>query len=210
MAKKLGYSIIANSLIDICSIIDSLDCIDFLHIDMMDGNYVEDLTIGPSYVCELREKYPSYYFDVHLMVTNPLVYIRRMAGIADRIIVHVEIDGIEEVVREIRSCNLSLGLCISPSSDVSMLESRIGLLDMPGDTIQIMSVEPGKCGQAFNRDMVDRIRYIKNEHEDIRIQVDGGIDAETIKLCEEAGADSYVSGSSMLRDGKMMKAELFN
>ena len=200
---KLGYSIIANKLINIESIINELTFIDFLHIDIMDGNYVENITIGPSYVSELRTIYPDMFFDCHLMVKNPGRIIQDLHFV-DRINVHLEIENLDKILVQIKSINLNFGIAISPETDVGDIDSFIPFFG-ENDIIQIMTVYPGRCGQTFLENQLEKIIYIKKKYPKICIQVDGGINSENVVSCIEKGASSFICGSSMIKDGVNIK-----
>lgn len=166
----------------------------YLHIDVMDGHFVPNITLGPTVFKHLRPHIPMV-FDVHLMITNPQKYIKDFvqAG-ADVITFHFEaISNIKEVIELIKSYNIKVGLSIKPHTDVRVLEPYLGDLDL----ILVMSVEPGFGGQKFMPIALDKIRYLKTRQQEFRylIEVDGGINQETGKMCVEAGADILVAGN---------------
>jgi len=203
---KLGYSIIANKLINIESIITDISFIDFFHIDIMDGNFVDNITIGPSYVKELKSIYPNMFFDCHLMVNNPKTIINELKFV-DRISIHIENTNLLENVNYIKSLNLNFGIVINPDTSIENIDPYIYLFG-DNDIIQIMTVYPGKCGQIFLKNQVDKIVYIKNKYPNINIQIDGGINLNTIDTCIQNGATFFVCGSSMLEDGSNLKNKL--
>lgn len=166
----------------------------YLHIDVMDGHFVPNITLGPTVFKHLRPHIPMV-FDVHLMITNPQKYIKDFvqAG-ADVITFHFEVvSNIKEVIELIKSYNIKAGLSIKPHTDVRVLEPYLGDLDL----ILVMSVEPGFGGQKFMPIALDKIRYLKTRQQEFRylIEVDGGINQETGKMCVEAGADILVAGN---------------
>lgn len=166
----------------------------YLHIDVMDGHFVPNITLGPTVFKHLRPHIPMV-FDVHLMITNPQKYIKDFvqAG-ADVITFHFEaVSNIKEVIELIKSYNIKVGLSIKPHTDVRVLEPYLGNLDL----ILVMSVEPGFGGQKFMPIALDKIRYLKTRQQEFRylIEVDGGINQETGKMCVEAGADILVAGN---------------
>jgi ribulose-phosphate 3-epimerase len=203
---KLGYSIIANKLINIESIITDISFIDFFHIDIMDGNFVDNITIGPSYVKELKSIYPNMFFDCHLMVNNPKTIINELKFV-DRISIHIENTNLLENVNYIKSLNLNFGIVINPDTSIENIDPYIYLFG-DNDIIQIMTVYPGKCGQIFLKNQVDKIVYIKNKYPNINIQIDGGINLNTIDTCIQNGATFFVCGSSMLENGSNLKNKL--
>ena len=203
---KLGYSIIANKLINIESIITDISFIDFFYIDIMDGNFVDNITIGPSYVKELKSIYPNMFFDCHLMVNNPKTIINELKFV-DRISIHIENTNLLENVNYIKSLNLNFGIVINPDTSIENIDPYIYLFG-DNDIIQIMTVYPGKCGQIFLKNQVDKIVYIKNKYPNINIQIDGGINLNTIDTCIQNGATFFVCGSSMLENGSNLKNKL--
>tara|TARA_Y100000389_G_C17383270_1_gene475561 strand:- start:43 stop:669 length:627 start_codon:yes stop_codon:yes gene_type:complete len=200
---KLGYSIIANNLINIKSVINDISFIDFLHIDIMDGNFVENITIGPSYIKELRSIYPNMFFDCHLMVKNPGKIIKDLHFV-DRINVHLETENLDKILLHIKSINLDFGIVINPDTDIGDIDSFIPFFG-ENDIIQIMTVYPGRCGQTFLNNQVEKIIYVKKKYPNIGIQVDGGINSETVVPCIENGASSFICGSSMFKDGNKIR-----
>lgn len=181
---------------------------DAWHIDVMDGHFVPNITFGPAWVEAIRPL-STRPFDVHLMMYNPHAYIERfVAAGADRITFHVEAtEDVAETIDFIHACGKQAGLAINPESSVHLLEPFLAKLDQ----VLIMTVQPGFGGQAFDETCVDKIAYIAhlcNEHgikqaldkkAPLRIQVDGGIDFRTAAICKEAGANSLVSGTFLLR-----------
>lgn len=123
---KLGYSIIANNLINIISIINNISFIDFLHIDIMDGNFVDDITIGPSYVKELKAIYPNMFFDCHLMVNNTKDIINKLKFV-DRISIHIQDNNLVENLKHIKSLNLNFGIVINPDINIENIDKYIYL-----------------------------------------------------------------------------------
>ncbi|HPN83771.1 MAG TPA: ribulose-phosphate 3-epimerase [Victivallales bacterium] len=173
---------------------------DMIHVDVMDGHFVPNITIGPPVVTSLR-KYSKLPFDVHLMITNPLKYARPFAEAgADHITFHTECsDNIEEVFNEIKSCGCTAGLCVKPKTQAKEIFKWIDKTAM----ILVMTVEPGFGGQKFMRDMMTKVReirdYIDKNKLHVHLEVDGGIDAETVKEAAAAGANVMVAGTSVFR-----------
>ena len=205
---KLGYSIIANDLIKIGEIINDIPFVDFFHIDIMDGTFVDNITIGPDYIKELKSIYPNVFFDCHLMVSNPKVIINKLKFV-DRISIHIENDNVLEHINHIKSLNLNFGVVINPDTPIETIDKYIHLFN-DNDIVQIMTVYPGKCGQKFLTNQLEKIMYIKNKYPTINIQVDGGINLITIDECIKNGAISFVCGSSMINEGKDIKYKLNN
>lgn len=205
---KLGYSIIANDLIKIEKIITDISFIDFLHIDIMDGNFVENITIGPDYIKELKTIYPNMFFDCHLMVINPKFIINKL-NFVDRISIHIENTNVLENINYIKSMNLNFGIVINPDTPIEIIDKYIYLFN-ENDIIQIMTVYPGNCGKIFLKNQLKKIKYIKDKYPTINIQVDGGINLNTIDSCIKTGATSFVCGSSMIKEGIHIKDKIQN
>ena len=167
---------------------------DWLHIDVMDGHFVPNITIGPQVVKSLRKE-TNLTFDVHLMIENPLKYIDSFAQAgADYITVHYEAceNNIDEVINKIKSNNIKTGISIKPKTPIEVLKPLLDKIDL----VLIMSVEPGFGGQKYIETSTEKIRQLKKiSPEKLIIEVDGGINQETAKLAVEAGADALVAGA---------------
>ncbi len=167
----------------------------WLHIDVMDGHFVPNITIGVPVVASIR-KITDLFLDVHLMIENPKDYIEPFvkAG-ADIITFHyeaVEPESISELIEYIKSFNIKVGMSIKPKTSVEVLYPYLSELDM----VLIMTVEPGFGGQKFMEDCAEKIIPLKSRgSEDLIIQVDGGINADTARICTSYGANSLVSGN---------------
>lgn len=165
---------------------------DYIHIDIMDGNYVPNISFGPMVMKSIREK-SDKIFDVHLMIEKPERYIEDFvkAG-ADIITVHVESClHIHRVIQQIKASGAKVGISLNPGTPVSLIRDLISEIDM----VLIMSVNPGFGGQSFIPFSLDKIREVRSISESIDIQVDGGINQETGRACVEAGANILVAGS---------------
>ncbi len=168
---------------------------DWIHLDVMDGHFVPNLTIGPQAVASLRPvtKLP---LDVHLMVEHPEKYIPTFveAG-ADRVTVHAEACGdLAGVVRQIRKLGVKVGVALRPQTDVKVLNPCLEEVDL----CLLMTVNPGFGGQAFMPEVLPKIEALRAIY-DRHIQVDGGITYETGKRTLEAGADVLVAGTYIFR-----------
>lgn len=167
---------------------------DMLHLDIMDGHFVPNITFGPPVVAALR-KTSTLPFDVHLMITNPFDYIDAFAKAGASIITfHVESDSdINETISKIKANGIGCGLVLKPETPVSGLEKYLPDLNM----VLVMTVEPGFGGQKFMPDMLRKIERIRSLAPDLDIEVDGGIDATTAPLVVNAGANVLVAGSAL-------------
>lgn len=171
-----------------------------IHVDVMDGHFVPNLTIGPPVVKALRgcSKRP---FDVHLMVTDPQDFVAPFAEAgADGITIHVEIEGdVHGTLEHIRSRGCSRGISLRPNTPASDLEPYIDEVEL----ILVMTVEPGFGGQSFRADMLPKIReireMIRRSGRSVHLEVDGGINPETAPRVIEAGANLLVAGTSVFR-----------
>lgn len=179
---------------------------DWIHVDVMDGHFVPNLTIGPPVVSALRS-HSTLPFDVHLMIANPERYIESFvtAG-ADWLVVHVEACiHLHRVIQQIRSVSAHPGIALNPGTHVCMVEPVLDDVDM----VLIMSVNPGFGGQTFIPSMIPKIIHLRRIIDDrglnVLIQVDGGVNEETVPLLAEAGADVYVAGTAVFSGGAYRK-----
>ena len=169
---------------------------DYIHIDVMDGHFVPNITIGPLIVEAIRPV-TSLHFDVHLMIENPENYIQNFvhAG-ADYISVHVEAcKHLHRTIHQIKETGVRAGVVLNPATPVEMI--RDVLTDV--DLVLLMTVNPGFGGQKFIPNVLKKIEQVRRWRDEqnlhFEIEVDGGINAETAKLCVAAGADVLVAGS---------------
>ncbi|MGJ7910637.1 ribulose-phosphate 3-epimerase [Neobacillus sp. LXY-1] len=171
---------------------------DYIHIDVMDGHFVPNITIGPLIVEAVRPV-TNLPLDVHLMIENPDQYIEAFAKAgADYITVHVEAcRHLHRTIQNIKSFGVKAGVVLNPATPVESIQHIIGDIDM----VLLMSVNPGFGGQKFIPEVLHKIRSVKAMAEekglDIEIEIDGGVNPETAKLCVEAGATILVAGSAV-------------
>ncbi len=169
---------------------------DMLHVDVMDGHFVPNISIGPPVVKSLNES-TDMFLDCHLMISNPIDYIDSFAKSgADLIAFHVESNSdIKETINKIKSTGVIPALVIKPKTSADVVFPYLKDIGM----VLVMTVEPGFGGQSFMQEMLPKITAIRKKADELNpslmIQVDGGIVPETAKLCVEAGADVLVSGS---------------
>ena len=165
----------------------------YLHMDVMDGHFVPNLTMGPDLVKSLDGIAP---LDVHLMVTDPIDFIEafRDAG-AEIISVHVEANNPLKALESIKKNNMKAGIALNPSTPENSIEPFIDLADL----ILVMSVEPGYGGQEFHEDAVERVRHYKEAYPNKIIEVDGGVGPSNSERLADAGADILVAGSAIFK-----------
>ncbi len=165
----------------------------WLHIDVMDGHFVPNISIGVPVVKSVR-KITNLFLDTHLMIENPIKYIDAFidAG-SDLITFHYEAtkDKTLEAIHKILSRGVKVGLSIKPKTPVEEIKEYIKYVDM----ILIMTVEPGFGGQKFMEDCAQKITEVKKINKNVLVQIDGGINDKTAKICRDLGADSLVAGS---------------
>ena len=171
---------------------------DYIHIDVMDGTYVPNITLGSPVVKSLR-KASKGVFDVHLMVEHPETQIEAFAEAgADIITFHIEAaKHSHRIVQQIKAAGCKAGIALNPGTSLAMIEELLQDLDM----VLIMTVNPGFGGQKFMPSALDKLRWLKAEREKrglhYLLEVDGGVDDTTAPLCVEAGADVLVAGSAV-------------
>ena len=174
---------------------------DMIHVDVMDGHFVPNLTIGPPVIKSLR-KYTSLPFDVHLMIDPVHKYIKDYSDAgADIITFHPEAtENVSETINLIKSLNKKVGISLNPNTEIKAAEEYLDKVYL----ILIMSVYPGFGGQKFITDVVQKIKdldKIRNERKlNFKIEIDGGINFETSKIAIESGVDILVSGTTIFKE----------
>ena len=177
---------------------------DWLHVDVMDGHFVPNITIGVPVVKSIK-KVASIPLDVHLMIENPEKYIEPFAKAgADILTFHYEaVQDVKGIIDLIKSFGVKAGMSIKPKTNAEDVIQYLNDLDL----LLIMTVEPGFGGQSFMSDCADKLPVIKeNAHEKLIIQVDGGINAETARICTSKGANSLVAGNYIYNSPNIQKA----
>lgn len=174
---------------------------DYIHVDVMDGHFVPNITIGPLIVEAIRPV-TALPLDVHLMIENPDQYIEAFAKAgADYITVHVEAcRHLHRTIHHIKSFGVKAGVVLNPATPVNAIEHIIDDVDM----VLLMTVNPGFGGQKFIHSVLPKISAVKEMADakglDIEIEIDGGVNEETAKLCIEAGANVLVAGSAVYNE----------
>ena len=172
---------------------------DMLHLDVMDGIFVPNLSFGPPVIAAIRP-HSDMFFDVHLMMQHPdrLIEAFAKAG-ADMLNIHVECDSpIEETLRKIRSLGKKAAITIKPGTPASAVFPYLPLVDM----VLVMTVEPGFGGQSFMENMLPKVSALKTQaarigKTDLMVQIDGGVNATTAPIAAAAGVDNVVVGSAL-------------
>jgi len=176
---------------------------DLIHIDVMDGHFVPNITIGPEVISKLR-KYTKLPFDVHLMISPVNNFIKNFAESgADIITIHPEASpNLSESIKIIKSCNKKVGVSLNPETSIKEVLPYIKLIDL----VLVMSVNPGFGGQKFIRKTLDKVKILRKEidHQKLKteIEIDGGINFETAKMAIDAGVDILVSGTTIFKENK--------
>ena len=181
---------------------------DMIHVDVMDGHFVPNLTIGPPVIKALR-KHCSLKFDVHLMISPVHKYIKAYADAgADIITIHPEAtQNLEESIKMIKDLKKKVGVSLNPGSKIELITEYLDKIDL----VLIMSVNPGFGGQKFMPEVLDKIKQLKKIQQEknftFDIEIDGGINFENCKIAIDAGANILVSGTSVFKnnDGNIKK-----
>lgn len=173
---------------------------DWLHIDIMDGHFVNNIAVGYPVIKSLRKKLPNTFFDCHCMIEDPMKYVIELSESgASQMTFHLEssIESLDKLIYKIKDNNMKVGLAIKPKT---LLEDYTidkfvnqGLIDM----FLVMTVEPGFGGQKFNEDCLVKVKKIKENYPWLNIQVDGGVKLENVDLCTKSGANVIVSGTGI-------------
>ncbi len=180
---------------------------EYIHFDVMDGDFVPNLTFGPQFISDVRS-YSNKVFDVHLMINRVQKFVDDYikAG-SDIISFHIEIeDDIKSLISKIKKNDIKCGIAIKPKTPWNEIKPYLDSIDQ----VIIMTVEPGFGGQVFMSDQVTKIKnisdYIKSRDLNVKIEIDGGVNYETGKTCKEAGANILVAGSFLFKQEDLIKA----
>lgn len=179
----------------------------WLHLDIMDGHFVPNISYGPVLISKIRPK-TKLFFDCHLMIERPELYLEdfKKAGV-DMITVHVETcPHLDRVISQIKELGMMAGVVLNPSTPLSSIEWILDKINM----VLIMSVNPGFGGQKFIHSMVHKVMELKkmiiNKNVDVLIEVDGGVTIDNAKMIKDAGADILVAGSSVFAQEDIRQA----
>ncbi len=209
MSIKISPSILGGTFSNMEKIISDIDKskAEYIHFDVMDGDFVPNLTFGPKFISELRS-FSNKVFDVHLMINRVETFLDEYinAG-SDVITFHYEInEDLKKIITKIKKGGIKCGLAIKPKTPWTEIKPYLNFVDQ----IIIMTVEPGFGGQEFMNDQVDKIKhisdYIKANDLNVNIEIDGGINYETGKICVDAGANILVAGSFLFNQGDLITA----
>lgn len=181
---------------------------EWLHLDIMDGHFVENISFGPGVVAAVRPHAKNLFFDVHLMCSQPEILLEPFAKAgADELIVHVELDGqVESLIWKIRHLGKKVGLAVNPSTPVTLAQAWLDKIDL----LLVMTVNPGFGGQEFIHECLPKVQqanqWRREQKLPYRISVDGGINNQTAAECSRAGADTYVAGTSLFHQRNLKAA----
>lgn len=174
----------------------------WLHLDIMDGHFVPNLSFGPATVQSLRRAAPDLFFDTHLMLQNPHQFVDAFADAgSDLICFHIEPSvPVRDTLRHIQARGLQCGLALNPATPAEAIRPFLKDIDL----VLVMTVWPGFGGQSFIDDCLPKISQLRRWREEdgspFRIEVDGGINPQTLQQCKVAGADTFVAGTAFFKD----------
>lgn len=200
--NKIAPSILAADYANFASELKRIEetSVEYVHIDIMDGQFVPNITFGADVVASMR-KHSKLVFDCHLMVVNPKRFVDAFAQAgADIMTIHAESTlHIHGALQKIKKAGMKAGVVINPGTPVSAIEPVLSLVDQ----VLIMTVNPGFGGQAFIPEMLEKVQKVAKIRDekgyDFDIEVDGGVDNKTIKACYQAGANVFVAGSYLFK-----------
>lgn len=196
MEIKIAPSVLAADYANLETELKKCAAAQFIHLDVMDGHFVPNISIGAPVIKSLRNV-TEIPFDVHLMISEPLRYVEDFADAgADIICFHIESESdTEKTVNKILECGCRAAIAIKPGTPASAVLPYLSRLSM----VLVMTVEPGFGGQSFMEDMMPKIKEIRAAAPDIDIEVDGGVNPKTIKTAASAGANVFVAGSAVFK-----------
>jgi ribulose-phosphate 3-epimerase len=180
---------------------------EWLHLDIMDGHFVPNVSFGPAVVAAVRPL-TKMFFDVHLMCSKPEILLEPFAKAgAEQIIIHVELgDAVEPLIWKIKSLGKKVGLAVNPPTNIALAEKHLEQIDM----LLVMTVNPGFGGQSFIHECLPKIQqadeWRREKNLRYRIEVDGGITSQTAGECARVGADTFVAGTALFSQRNMKAA----
>lgn len=195
---RLAPSILAADFAELGSAVEGISAVaDLLHVDVMDGHFVPNISIGPPVIASLRQ-HTDLYLDCHLMISDPAAYLPafKAAGV-NGCSVHVEIGHTADLIAEMRTLGIDVGLAVNPDTPFEAFADHLDSIDL----LLLMTVFPGFGGQAFMPEVLPKIRQAADEIDrrglSVAIQVDGGVDEVTVRDVAAAGATVFVAGSAV-------------
>jgi ribulose-phosphate 3-epimerase len=192
---KIAPSVLTADFTNLKEELDSIETADLLHLDIMDGHFVPNISFGPA-IAKQIEKNTTLNLDVHLMVTNPYQWIKDFAFKKVKYItIHIESNQVDESIKLIQKHHIGVGISVKPNTKIDQIIPYLKDVDL----VLVMTVEPGFGGQSFIMSSLDKVKELvelrKNKGLSFLIEVDGGVNFETAKLAKEAGVDIAVAGS---------------
>lgn len=190
---RIAPSILAADFADLAAAIEPVAAVELLHLDVMDGRYVPNISFGQPVIRSLDDHW-DHYFDTHLMIERPGRYVEDFADVGvDRYTVHADAcEDTAAVIDAVDDAGMDAGLAINPDDDLATIEPYLDDVDV----VIVMAVQPGFGGQSFTPETIERVERL-DAMADVEIEVDGGIDEETGRQCANAGVDTFVIGSSL-------------
>ena len=209
MKTIISPSILGGSFSNMEKIIKSLDQseAEYIHFDVMDGDFVPNLTFGPQFISNLRD-HTKKVFDVHLMINRVGKFLDDYINAGSDIITfHLEIEeNLNELISKIKGKNIKVGIAIKPNTPWEEIKNLLHSIDQ----VIVMTVEPGFGGQSFMDSQIDKIKnisnYVRDQKLNVDIEIDGGVNYETGKTCIDAGANILVAGSFLFKQESLLTA----
>ena len=192
---KIAPSVLAADFLNLKSEMEKVKTADFIHLDIMDGHFVPNISYGPD-VVKFLKKVSDVPFDVHLMISHPLKYLDTFKDTADVISFHIECeDDTDEVIDKIISMGKKPAVALKPGTPVEEVYKYCHKLYM----VLVMTVEPGFGGQSFMAEQMEKVKKLKEKFPSLLVEADGGINAKTAPVCKAAGLDIAVAGTADFR-----------